>query len=290
MALTLGELLSWGKETLKNAGIDDFQKSAELLLQYVLDISRVQLVLDSAISVDSKKQSEYQNLIKRRTNHVPLQHLTGWVEFYNIRLKCNNSALIPRPETEILVETVLNQIKKFKFHKILDIGTGTGNIAITLAKNLSGAQVVGLDISEDALELARFNATANGTDDGLNFVRGDIFDTNFLKSLGLFDCVVSNPPYVSIQDKEKLQLEVSKYEPEIAIFSNGDPLKYYKTIVCKISYILKSGGLLAFEIGMGQAGDVGNLMNFDFKDLNISRDLAGIERVITGVYVGSNRG
>jgi release factor glutamine methyltransferase len=290
MAETAGDLLIWGRNTLKNAGLEDFDISAELILRSILGLSRSELLLNIHDPISSQKADEYKILIAKRATHVPLQYLTGKVDFYNFELITDNRALIPRPETEILIETVLKRLNPANIIKILDIGTGTGNIAIALAKNLPNSKLTAVDISPDALDLAVSNTRLNQVEEQISFIQGNILDGKFIESLGVFDCVVSNPPYVSSSEKEQLQPEVSQYEPVAAIFAGDDPLIFYKTIIGNISYILHSGGLLAFEIGLGQADDIRDFMNPAFDDISITRDLAGHERVITGIYVGTHKG
>ncbi len=290
MQKSINDLLNWGKETLKSADIDDYNISAELILRSILNVSRSQLILSLNNPAPPEIESKYKILIARRASHVPLQHLIGEVEFYNIKLKIDPRALIPRPETEILVETVLKKIGNIRSPKILDVGTGSGNIAIALAKNMPGSRVTGIDISRDALDLAVTNARLNQVKRQINFIQGDIFNIDFTGSLGRFDCVVSNPPYVSLSDKDALQPEVAKFEPREAVFAGNDPLIFYKTIIGNISYILHSGGLLAFEVGLGQAELVTNLMAPAFDDITTTKDLTGIERVVTGVYAGLDKG
>lgn len=288
MAQTLDQLLSWGKETLKNAGIEDYNISAELLLRSVLHLTRAQFILKLRENAPRVLANIYKILIDKRARHVPLQHLIGWVDFYNIELRIDKRALIPRPETEVLVETVINMLKSAQTPRILDIGTGSGNIAIALAKAFPGAHLTGVDISSDALDLARSNAELNRVKHQITFILGNILDIYLTQTLGLFDCVVSNPPYIGLAEKGSLQPEVAEHDPAAAIFAGADALIFYKTIVANISYILKSGGLLAFEMGLGQAEAVADLMKPAFKDITITKDLAGIERVITGVYAGSD--
>jgi release factor glutamine methyltransferase len=288
MAISFDDLLNWGKQTLKNAGIDDFAISAEMLLRSLLSFSRSELILNLHQTISSQNENEYRELISRRSRHIPLQHLTGLVEFYNVEIKCDNRALIPRPETEILVEKVLERLKNISNPKILDIGIGSGNISIALAKNLPGSHITGVDISQDALDLVASNAQLNHVEYQIAYTRGDILDSKFIQTLGLFDCIVSNPPYVPLSEKDKLQPEVTRYEPAIAIFLDGDPLIFYKTITMNISYILRPKGILAFEAGLGQAQAVENFMKLAFDDIIISKDLAGLERIITGIYAGAH--
>lgn len=282
MDSTAGELLDWGRGVLGEAGLDDCAISAEILLRSVLNISRAQLLLEPHLKVDINKENEYKALIAKRAERVPLQYLTGWVEFHNVVLKSDPRALIPRPETEILVEAVLARLAGIGPRRVLDIGTGTGNIAIAIAKNRFDCEVTGVDISYDALELASFNAAHNDVVGWVHFIQGDIFDAEFVKSLGRFDCVVSNPPYVATGDRDSLQPEITLHEPPEAVFAGDDPLRFFKTIAAAIPYILLSGGMLLFEVGMGQAGEVAGLLQGAFEKIEIVKDLAGIERVVIG--------
>lgn len=285
-SLDTGSLLDWGKKQLKKSGIEDFDVSAEALLRYILDLSRPELLLNPRRTVDRNKIDEYKDLIFERAKRVPLQYLIGFVEFYNVKIKCDRRALIPRPETEVLVEIVLDKLKDFKSPKILDIGTGSGNIAIALAKNMDAGFVVGLDISEDALNLARENAVENNVQEHTIFLAGDILDRELIEDLDIFDCVVSNPPYVSESEIDILQPEVIEHEPRTALFSSGDPLSFFKVIIGIAPEILRPDGLMAFEVGLGQAEMVKDLMSSKFRDLHSYKDLAGIERVITGTFTG----
>jgi release factor glutamine methyltransferase len=287
--LDIEKLLRWAKDRLKAAGIDDHETSAEILLRDLLNLSRSELILQANRIIDSDRIDEYKRLIEKRSKHVPLQYLTEFVEFYNIRLKCDPRAMIPRPETEILVDAVIERLRERKSPEILDIGTGCGNIAIALAKNIPDSKVTGIDISEEALELAEFNVGLNDVRGRLSLLLGDIKDEGFVKSVGRFDCVVSNPPYIPEGDKDELQPEVVEFEPGIALFSPGDPLGFFKAIMKFADYILKPEGLLVLEVGLGQAERVEELMLKSFPKVDIIRDLAGVDRVATGIYIGSVR-
>lgn len=287
--LDIEKLLRWGKDRLKAAGIDDHETSAEILLRDLLNLSRSELILQANRIIDSDRIDEYKRLIEKRSKHVPLQYLVEFVEFYNVRLKCDARAMIPRPETEILVDAVIERLRERKSPEIIDIGTGCGNIAIALAKNIPDSRLTGIDISEEALESAEFNVGLNNVQDRLSLLPGDIKDEGFVKSLGRFDCVVSNPPYVPESDKDKLQPEVVEFEPRVALFSLGDPLGFFKAIIKSADYILKPGGLLALEVGLGQAERVKGLMLKNFVKVYIIRDLAGVDRVVTGIYIGSDK-
>ena len=289
MSVTVSQLLSKGKERLGNAGLEDPDISAELLLRSLLQMERSQLILNSTQIVGHNQEIEYNNLLEKRARHVPLQYLTGWVDFYNVRLHCDSRALIPRPETEMLVDTVISKSRRFQNPRVIDIGVGSGNISISIAKTIHTDGIVGVDISAAALELAAENARFNHLESKIELRQGDIYDLEFVKSLGKFDCVISNPPYVAVADKQSLQPEITQFEPEIAVFAGDDPLKFFKTIVGSISYILDIGGLLAFEIGMGQTDNIRDLLKSEFSEIEVFEDLAGIERVITGIYAGPDK-
>lgn len=284
--LDLAALLRWGTDRLKSAGIDDYEISAEIILRDILDLSRSELILQTDKRVDSNKINQYKSLIEKRSKRVPLQYLVKFVEFYNIRIKCDQRALIPRPETEILVETVIKRLEGIDSPLILDVGTGSGNIAIALAKTIPGSNVTGIDISEGALELAGINVELNDIRGRLILLSGDIKDDNFVRSLGRFDCVVSNPPYVSETEMNQLQPEVIEFEPKVALFASDDPLSFFKIILRSIPDILLPGGLLAFEVGLEQAENVAELMSGKFEGIELIRDLAGIERVVIGSCIG----
>ncbi len=276
-------LLKRGKDYLKKAAIEDYEISAEILLGNLLGLKRSELFLNPKTKINQGKKIEYENLIEERAKRVPLQYLTGIVEFYNITLKCDRRALIPRPETEMLTEIVIEKMKGYKAPKILDIGTGSGNIAVALAKNIECSLVVGVDISKDSLALASENAVLNMVRNRVELIEGDILDKKFVRSLEKYDCVVSNPPYVSENEKKNLQPEVIEHEPNIALFSEGDSLKFFKGIIDTAPAILKPGGFLAFEVGLGQSNDVIDIMSERFIEVTVSKDLAGIDRVVIGI-------
>ncbi len=211
-------LLARAKDRLKRAGIPDYVISAEIILRDLLNFSHSELILNAATRIDLKTAKRYEELIDKRSNRHPLQYLTGSTEFYNMELRCDARALIPRPETEVLVETVIEKLEGKGQLSILDIGTGSGNIAIALARNLPGSRVTGVDISEAALDLAADNVELNNVQDTVELLAGDIDDDAFVSSLGSFDCVVSNPPYVSEEEADNLQPEVIEFEPHIALF------------------------------------------------------------------------
>lgn len=266
---------------LEKKGIESPRINAELLLASVLNIKRLELYLQFDRPLIEEEISLYREFLKRRSNFEPLQYITGNVEFYGMNFKVNNSVLIPRQETEILVETVLSEIKNENNLTILDIGTGSGCIAISIAKN-NNSNFEAVDISENAIFIAKQNAEQNEVNNKIKFINSDI--KNYISENNkLFDIIVSNPPYVSKEEFPKLQKEIINYEPEIAVTDFNDGYTYYNLISSEGKKILKSGGKLFFEIGIGQSEKVKNIMTENgFVNIKIIKDYLGVERVIFG--------
>jgi release factor glutamine methyltransferase len=224
---------------------------------------------------------KYRELLRRRSKFEPLQYIIGKVEFYGIDFKVNPSVLIPRQETEILVETIIGQYDKHDTLRILDIGTGSGNIAISLAKNLDNSVITALDISEEALKIANENALLNSVNDRTEFIRFDFLKEEFKRNE--FDVVVSNPPYIAIEEFETLRPELKKYEPKVALTDYNSGFLFYEIISNKSNHLLKPGGKLFFEVGKGQSSKVAEIMTKNnFHNINMTKDYLNIERVISG--------
>lgn len=275
--MTIGELLNYGFDHLSQAGIPDAVLEAELLLEYAMGKDRVYLHLNRNQNVSEAVQEKYRSYITDRCRHRPLQHIVGQTEFYGLKLKSDNRALIPRPETEILVEEVLEHWQ-LGFRTILDIGTGSGAIAIALAKHLPLAKITATDQSSDALELAGENIKAHGLDGRISLMRADLFPSEGHR----FDCIVSNPPYIPTGEISRLQPEVSRFEPVSALDGGSEGLEFYKSIADRISDHISKPGLIALESGMGQAEQVADMMSrvLPVSKTIIKKDLAGIKRVV----------
>ncbi|HEX9911874.1 MAG TPA: peptide chain release factor N(5)-glutamine methyltransferase, partial [candidate division Zixibacteria bacterium] len=250
MGKTILEALHSTTEVFWKKDIESPRIEAELLLGHILNLKRTKLYLNSQKVLTSEEEGKLQKLIKERLSGKPLQYILGEVEFYDLEFKIDSRALIPRPETEILVLKVLEHFKKEKresdFLKIVDVGTGSGNIAIALASNLKNSFVCATDLSSDALTLARDNAKINKIEDRIEFLCGDLLTPLRGKNLeGKIDAIVSNPPYVQKEEKEILPREVKDYEPEIALFPEEG---LYRRIIEQSSiYMKKEGGILALE-------------------------------------------
>ncbi|MDD5409260.1 MAG: peptide chain release factor N(5)-glutamine methyltransferase [Candidatus Omnitrophica bacterium] len=252
---------------------------AELVLTHVLDCNRLSLYLNKDMNLSGDKSVLLSSILKRRILGEPVQYILGETEFMGIKFKADSRALIPRPETEILVEQALNQAQQMKVRspKILDLGTGSGCIAVSIAKSLKHADVWASDISSAALQLAGENAILNNVE--IKFMQSDLFDALKFKD-DKFDLIISNPPYVSNGEFHALAKEIS-FEPPLALRAGADGLDFYRRIVPQAADYLKDGGLLIFEVGLNQAYFVkGMLEKEGFDQLTMVKDYNNIERVV----------
>lgn len=265
---------------LEEKGIESPRMNAELLLADVLKCNRLNLYLSFDRPLKEDEANHYREFIVRRGKFEPLQYITGIVEFYDLKLHVTKEVLIPRPETELLVEEAINLVKSLNIRQILDVGTGSGNIAIALAKHLSGINITSIDISKSALELAKQNAELNGLTNTISFELADIFKYVPPKK---FDIVISNPPYVSKENFSTLQKEITDYEPMQAVTDEFDGYKFYKHIIENSNDLLTPKGNLIFEIAEGQANRIKEYMTKNnFEIVNVIKDYQNIERVIIG--------
>lgn len=280
--ITVLEAIKLSTEYLSKKGIDSPRINAELLLADVIKCKRLDLYLSFDRPLAEEELNKYRELIKRRAGFEPLQYIIGKVEFYGLDLKVNPFVLIPRQETELLVENILNRISKDAELNILDIGTGSGNIAIALANHLPNAQIIATDINAEALILAKENASKLNLSNRITFMQHDIL-TEDMDKFPLFDLVVSNPPYVSLESFSSLQKEIKDFEPRTAVTDESDGLSFYRVIAQKAYLKIKSGGKLYFEIAQGQHDDVSDLMmKNNFSNIEVVKDYQNIERIISG--------
>ncbi|MCX7876176.1 MAG: peptide chain release factor N(5)-glutamine methyltransferase [Melioribacteraceae bacterium] len=279
--LTVLEAINLSTSYLEKKNIESPRLNAELLLANILTCKRIDLYLSFDRPLKENEIIKYRDFIRRRGNNEPLQYILGKVEFYNLEFMVNNSVLIPRPETEILVEEIISVNKSKSNLKILDIGTGSGIIPICLAKNLTNPILTAIDISVEAIEVAKQNAINNHVDEKISFINEDINKFNIENDS--FDIIVSNPPYISVNEYQTLQNEVKNYEPKIALTDNNDGVTFYKLIIDKSIKWLKPNGYLFFELGYNQRKVVEFLMNENFNQIKIVKDFQNIDRVIYGV-------
>ncbi len=281
--LTILEVITKAAEFLDKKGIESPRANAEILLANILNCKRLELYLMYDRPLRDSELNIYREFLKRRSNYEPIQYITGSVEFYALELKVTPAVLIPRPETEILVEVIIDSLKKEDELFILDIGSGCGNISIALAENLPNVHVTGMEISEDAIMIANENLEKYKLNDRVNFLNGDILKFN-VNNFSNYDIIVSNPPYVSQNDYLNVQNEIKNFEPRIAVTDFSDGYKYFEKIITLASGILKSGGKLFFEMGQGQSKKINELlMKNDYKEINVFKDYQNIDRVISGV-------
>lgn len=280
--ITVLEALNLSTEYLNKKGIESARLNAELMLAHILNCKRLQLYLMFDRPLDENELSVYREYLARRAKREPLQYILGEVEFYNIKLKVNPDVLIPRPETELLVEKIIKDFSDKSEFKFLDIGIGSGNISIALLVNLPSSAGTGIDISDSALALANYNAESNSVKNRLELVHFDILKDD-IQSLGKYDAVISNPPYVSSEDFETLEPELKVYEPQIALTDFYNGLTFYRKIISIADNLLKENGKVYFEIGKGQSNEIKTLMeNKRINNINIIKDYQGIDRIICG--------
>jgi len=283
MGNTCLEILNQAVDKLRPAGIDRPRTNAELLLGAVLNKSKVDIYLDKDRVLSPDEIQKFNRFIKERISHKPVQYIVGTVEFFGLEFKVDERVLIPRPETETLVEVVIEQPAVKENPRIIDLGTGSGAIAVSLASNVRNSFIYATDVSGDALELAKENASRNNVEGQIEFLCGDLFEALKKRSLeGRIDCVVSNPPYVSKNEFDDLPREVKDYEPVVALKTDEEGTSFHSRIIEDSLGFLNKGGILALEVGLGQADRVADLIRDrkDFKDTEIKRDLGGIERIV----------
>lgn len=280
------DILNWSAGHLREKGIESPRLTVEILLSHILQVNRIDLYLNYDRPLSAPERDRFREMLKRRLNREPVQYLTGVAEFMSLKLAVDTRVLIPRPETEILVEKAVEYCQTFFSEKpvrILDIGTGSGNIACGIAASLAHATVTALDVRPEILELAHQNAEKNGLAGRIRFVLGDIFEPDTM-TLGSFDLIVSNPPYITKKDYEDLMPEVRDFEPAHALHDGGDGLSCYRQIAAASKLLLdpnRSERAVFLEIGTGMSGAVEQMFRAaGYQGIGFVTDLAGINRVI----------
>jgi len=265
---------------LKQAGIDEYQAEAKLIVLEKSGLSLEDILLNKPIE---NKDEILETAKKRAQTKAPIQHLLGFSYFMGEKYLVNKNVLIPRDETEILVKEAYELVKNIENKiDILDIGIGSGCISCSLAKKLKNKEIeiLGVDVSIDALEVAIENINKLDLVRKVIIRKSDIYSK--IRPIEKFDLIVSNPPYIPIKDKENLQDEVKNFDPELALFAfDNEGVEFYKKIIEGALNCLKPNGFIAFELGINQAQLVQNMLEKDFKNIEITKDLAGIERVIS---------
>lgn len=274
--MTYHEALKLGEKVLETASIVEAKLDAWLLLEMVCKIDRSFYYLHMEDDLLEEQVSEYEIALKKRAEHVPLQYIVGETEFMGLKFKVNSSVLIPRQDTETLVEEALKVI--IPGMRVLDLCTGSGCIIVSILHNVADVEGYAIDISKQALNVAKENAKLNGV--AVNFERSDLFDN----VTGTFDVIVSNPPYIPSLEVVKLMPEVGSFEPLEALDGKEDGLYFYREIIASCKEYLKPEGRILFEIGYDQGEAVrAMLLDAGFKEVCVIKDLAHNDRVVTGM-------
>ena len=281
---TAGALLRHSARRLIAAGIATGARDAEVLLGHALGVSRERLVARAHEAVDDRQGAVYERLLLRRLEHEPVAYITGAREFWSLEFRVTRDVLIPRPETELLVETALEWARRRAADaaplRIADIGTGSGAIAVALAAEVTTARLVATDISPRVLALARTNALQHHVGDRIQFIGSDLFAA--LPAGPSFDLIVSNPPYIPGDDVAALEPDVSRWEPRAALDGGADGLDFYRRFAAQAGRHLAVGGALLLEIGAGMGGGVAQIFEEagDWGGVFIRNDYAGRERAV----------
>jgi release factor glutamine methyltransferase len=274
---TVLKILAWTRDYLAGKGVENARLESEWLLSAALGLDRVGLYVNFERPLNDGELAAFRGMVQRRARREPLQHILGTQEFMGLEFEVTKAALIPRPDTETLVEEAVKRGQNAG--RILDIGVGSGCIAVALAKMLPGARISGVEQSAAALELAERNAAKHGV--SIDLFTGSLFEPF---STILFDLIVSNPPYIPTGNIDSLQPEVRDYEPREALDGGMDGLDFYRVIIPTATGHLNPGGWLLFEVGIGEAERVLGLFTATgrFSEFFTAKDPAGIERVVGG--------
>jgi release factor glutamine methyltransferase len=278
--MTVREVLNEATRNFEGKGIPSARLDAEVLLSFFLGQDRLEFLKNPEMSISKPQLVSFKKIVARRLQWEPVAYITGRKEFWSLPLEVNSAVLIPRPDTEILVEETLSICRKIDYPemKIIDIGTGSGAIAIALAKEMPQAQVVATDISAAALRVARKNALNLGLENKIDFSRSDLFDSVD----DFFDIIVCNPPYISAGEYEKLPSGVKAFEPREALLAGESGTEFYEKLVYQAGTYFKKNGWLLLEMGATQEKSVRKIIEDSgiYDNIGIRRDYAGLPRVI----------
>jgi len=283
---SIGAALIEGEQRLGNASIIRPRRHTELLLETALDLDRTQLYLHSNERINTRQMEHFQSLLTRREAGEPVQYIVGWAPFYGRKFHIGKGVFIPRFETELLVERLLENIFMDKGGKqpleILDLCCGSGVIGLTTAAEIANTKVTLIDVSETAIEYCKLNAEALGINDRTTIINQDVLD-RFPESLqGKFHYVLLNPPYIPLADVDGLPIDVREGEPHKALTDFYDGLRFYRHGMQIIPQVMTTDGVLLVECGDNAAGKVREILSASFSDLITTKDLEGIERVVEG--------
>jgi len=281
---TIQKLLNWITDHFTEKGIDSPRLSGELLLSHILNLARIELYTNFDKIIQKDKLDKLHALVKRCGEHEPVAYLIGRTEFYSLPIKVSRHCLIPRPETELLVERAIEFLRKRSGPGyVCDLCTGSGCIAVAIAKNFSNVKIIATDICESALSIAAQNVTAHNLADNIQLLCGDLFAPIIEKlDTTQFDLIVCNPPYVSSAEYESLDRNVKDYEPKGALYAGIDGLDIYRRIIAEVDRHLKPDGALMLEIGYAQGQAARDMLKQTeiFKEIKIEKDLSNNDRIV----------
>ena len=282
MTTSIAEAILQGAHQLRQADVPEARREAGSLLAYLLERDRSFILAHAEDAISEEQSQRFREYLERRAEGEPLQYITGHQEFFGLDFEVTPDVLIPRPETELLIETALDLFRSSdKDIFICDVGTGSGCIAITLLHELQPARAVAIDISPAALAVAKRNAARHATSERIDFVLSDCFAALNTQDPLQFNLIVSNPPYVEEGTIEGLQREVRKFEPRVALAAGIDGLAIIRRLLLEAAGFLSTGGYLLFEIGFAQAAAVERLIDPKiWRRLAFHKDLQGIERTV----------
>ena len=276
------EIIKQGSKILKLNNIKSFNLDSEILLSSILKLDRPKLILNLSNKIKDKDKKNYFNFIDRRKKNEPVAYITGYKEFWKNKFKVDKNVLIPRPDTEILVEQTLKEIDKNCSKRILDIGTGSGCILLAILKERKKCLGVGIDISKKGINLAKYNAKIQHIRNRVKFLNSDI--DNFCRDK--YDLIVSNPPYIKCFAINELDKDIKNYEPKVALNGGVDGYSKIRLIIKKSSILLKRKGKLILEVGLGQTREVKKVLKLNGFYINrTTKDLAGINRCILSTKI-----
>lgn len=289
MTLNIIKAMKKAQTLLHEAGIEASQLEAGMLMAHLLDCERTHLYLDRDRVLSPQETEDYFNMVDKRIQGRPIHYIIGYREFMGLKFYVNENVLIPRPDTEVLVEHVINYCKNSGIHflKILDIGTGSGAIAVSIAKYVENCQITAVDIDDKALLVAKKNGIVHGVNDRIEFIQGDLFSP-LMDRKDRFHIMVSNPPYIPTADIGKLEAQVKDYEPIKALDGGGEGLDFYRRLAQDAPSFLYDGGLWAVEVGYNQAQQVENILREQgcYHDIEFIKDLSGYNRVVSARMKG----
>ncbi len=282
---TSADALAWTASRFIQLHIPNARLDAELLLAHALGGQRIDLYANPERPLSEADRARYRSLIERRMAGEPVAYIIGRKAFRHLTLKVTPAVLVPRPETEMLVEAAV-EFAAGESIVAADIGTGSGAVAISVAKEVPGASVYATDVSGEALDLANENAESAGVAESVIFLHGDLFEPLPPELAGSLDAVLSNPPYIATEEIERLGPEVRDHEPRQALDGGSDGLDVIRRLIAEAPGWLRPGGLLAVEIGENQGMTVSDLARQDFSDVEVRKDLAGLDRLLVARRVG----